>query len=296
MVSSKNTRNKMANFTFNEKQLIESVFGMSSGYILNLTNREFEEFMKDVVPYNIYAKYPGLSEAKMFREFLKDETEPYVGKAIVMLLNYMKDKSMITEDIKDSTDKLYVFGKKLLGKNKTQTKSKEQNPKSENKLDVDFDNLKVTLLAIEKISSTQAKGYAFEKYLTNLFHAFNLDPHASYRTEYDQIDGSFVLDGNTVLIEAKYRANAIPKDDLILFSNKIVSKSPFSKGLFVTYSSVDTKAIEYFTGKSARIVILTVEELFLLCQNKLSLLKVLQAKFRALDEHGVIYRHIMNLM
>lgn len=286
----------MANLTFNEKQLIESVFGMSSGYLLDFSNRAFEEFMKDVVQYDIYAKYPGLSKAKIFREFLKDETEPYVGKAIVMLLNYMKDNSMITEDIKDKADRLFELGKKLLGKNYTQPIPKQQNPEPENKTEIDFDSWNVALLAIENISSPQAKGYAFEKYLNGLFKAFNLDPHASYRTDYDQIDGSFVLDGNTVLVEAKYRANAIPKDDLILFTNKIESKSHFPKGLFITYSQVDAKAIEYFTDKSARIIILTVEELFILCQNKYSLPKVLQTKFRALDEQGVIYRHIMTLL
>lgn len=296
MVSSIITSNKMANLTFSEKQLIESVFGMKTGYFLNFSNRQFEEFMKDVVSYSIYEKYKGLSKAKMFREFLKDETEPYVGKAIVLLLNYMKDNNMITKDIKNSTDRLYEFGEKLLGINKNQTKSKQQNTKSENKLNVDFDNLKQELLDIEKFSSPQAKGYAFEKYLNKLFQAFNLDPHASYRTKQDQIDGSFVLDGNTVLIEAKYRTNVIPKDDLILFTNKIESKSHFPKGLFVTYSPVDTRAIEYFTDKGARIIILTIEELFLLCQNKYPLQKVLQAKFRVLDERGVIYKHISTLM
>ncbi len=47
----------MAKFTFNEKQLIDSVFGMEHGFLLDFTNREFEEFMKDVVSYNIYGKY-----------------------------------------------------------------------------------------------------------------------------------------------------------------------------------------------------------------------------------------------
>lgn len=286
----------MANLTFNEKQLIESVFSMSSGHLLDFSNREFEEFMKDVVQYNIYAKYPGLSKAKMFREFLKDETEPYVGKAIVMLLNHMKDNGMIPEDIKEKTDRLYEFGKRLLGKNQTQSKPKQQNPEKIKVPEVDFESLNTALLAIENISSPQAKGYAFEKYLNNLFQAFNLDPHASYRTEYDQIDGSFVLDGITVLVEAKYRTNAIPKDDLILFSNKIESKSHFPKGLFITYSPVDEKAIEYYTDKSARIIILTVEELFIMCQNKYPLPKLLQSKFRTLDEKGIIYKHIMTIM
>jgi hypothetical protein len=39
-----------------------------------------------------------------------------------------------------------------------------------------------------------------------------------------------------------------------------------------------------------------VEELFLLCQNKYSLPKVLQTKFRVLDEQGVIYKHIMTII
>jgi hypothetical protein len=285
----------MANFTFSEKQLIESVFGMNSGYFLDFSNREFEEFMKDVVSYSIYEKYPGLSKAKMFREFLKDETEPYIGKAIILLLNYMKENGLITSDISEKTAILDELGRKLLGKDNTHNPRKQQSPKP-NISEVDFDSLKTELLAIENIPSNQARGYAFEKYLNHLFKAFNLDPHASYRTEYDQIDGSFVLGGNTVLIEAKYRTNVIPKDDLILFSNKIESKSHFPKGLFVTYSSVDSKSIEYFTDKSARIVILTVEELFLLCQYRYALPKVLQAKFRTLDEQGIIYKHIMKIM
>ncbi len=285
----------MANLSFNEKQLIESVFGMG-GYFLNLPNRDFEEFMLDVVGYSVYAKYPGLSKAKIFRAFYKDETEPYVGKAIVMAVNHMKENGLVTDGLKEKTDNLYKFGIKLLGKENTQFKPKEPTPEVKKESPVDYYNLNLSLLEIEKIPSPQAKGYAFEKYLNSLFKAFDLDPHASYRTEYDQIDGSFVLDGSTILAEAKYRANTIPKDDLLLFTNKIESKSHFPKGLFITNSPVDDKAIEYFTDRSARIIVLTVQELFIMCQNKHPLPKVLQAKFRVLDEKGIIFKHIMEIM
>jgi len=286
----------MANLTFSEKQLIESVLGMSSGYVLDFSNRDFEEFMKDVVKYNIYAKYPGLSKAKMLREFIKDEAETYVGKAIVMLINHMNDNSLITSNNKEKADILYELGKRLLGKTDTQTQQKKHTPEPNKKQEVDFDSLNKSLLELENIPNPQTRGYSFEKYLNNLFKSFGLDPHASYRTVFDQIDGSFILDGNTILIEAKYRTNAIPKDDLILFTQKIESKSHFSKGLFITYSRVDEKAIEYFTDRSSRIVVLTVEELFIMCQNKISLQKVLQGKFRVLDERGLIFNHIMNLI
>ena len=290
----------MANLTFSEKQLLESVLGMSSGYVLDFSNRNIDEFMMDVVKYSINEKYPGLSKAKMLREFIKDESETYVGKTIVMLINYMNDNSLMTVNNKEKADKLYELGKKLLGKNKTQNESKQQNqdPESKNnhQHEIDYDSLNKSLLALENIPNPQARGYAFEKYLNSLFKAFGLEPHASYRTEFDQIDGSFFLLGNTILIEAKYRTNAIPKDDLILFTQKIISKSHFSKGVFITYSRVDEKAIEYFTDRSSRIVVLTVEELFIMCQNKITLLKVLQGKFRALDERGMIFKHIMTIL
>lgn len=74
----------MAILSFQEKQLIERTFGMGGGYVLNFTNREFEEFMKDVVSYNIYQKYPGLSKAKMLRRFIEEESDTYVGKMIIL--------------------------------------------------------------------------------------------------------------------------------------------------------------------------------------------------------------------
>lgn len=286
----------MANIPFNEKQLIESVFGMSGGYFLNFSNREFEEFMLDVTGYNVYQKYPGLSKAKTFREFYKDETDPYVGKAIVMAINYMKENGLVTNDLNEKIENLYKYGERLLGKDNVRFKSKESTPEIKNEPVTNYDSLNLSLLEIEKIPSPQAKGYAFEKYLNSLFKAFNLSPHASYRTEYDQIDGSFILDGNTILVEAKYRVNAIPKDDLLLFTQKIASKSHFPKGLFITYSPVDDRAIEYFIDRSARIVIMTVQELFLMCQNKYPLPEILRAKFRALDERGIIFKHIMEIM
>lgn len=282
----------MANLTFNEKKLIETVFNMSGGYVLNFTNREFSEFMKDVVQYDIYEKYRELSKAKMLREFLKDESDIYVGKAIVMLINYMNDNELVDSRIKDKSEKLYELGKKLLGKS---SKSKQQPTTQTKNKNIDYEILKNSLLEIEKLSSSQAKGYAFEKYLNSLFNTFDLNPNASYRTEHEQIDGSFKFEGNTILIEAKYKSKEISKDDLILFENKIKHKSHFTKGLFITYSSVTSKALDYFQDSGSRIVVLTVEEIFLMCQNNISLISLLQSKYRFLDERGMIYKHFLEL-
>ena len=206
----------------------------------------------------------------------------------------MRDNNLIRDDIKEKANKLYEFGKSKLGKNNSNTH--KQSPKSKVHLEVNYSALNTSLLAIEEQNTPQAKGYAFEKYINILFNEFNLEPRASYRTDFDQIDGSFTLNGNTILIEAKYKKNEIPKDDLILFSNKIETKSPFAKGLFISYSSIEEKAIDYYSNRSARITILTVEELFIMCEHNYPLTTVLEKKFRALDETGSIFKHIMLLM
>ena len=97
------------------------------------------------------------------------------------------------------------------------------------------------------------------------------------------------------MVEAKYRKSRIPKDDLVIFTNKIASKSHFPKGLFVTLTPLDDIVLNYFIDKSARVIVLTVEEIYLLCYDKLSLPQVLRAKFRVLDEQGLIFKHILTL-
>lgn len=283
----------MAKLSFTEKQLIERVFGMGSGYVLNFSNREFEEFMKDVVSYNIYQKYPGLSKAKMLRQFIEDESDAYVGKMIILLINYMKSNSLDKNITQEDIARLYEFGQKKLGKDSISHKNTTTSPNKTSK--VDFEYLKRELLNIEKKQTQQQKGYAFEIYLKHLFEAFNLDVRASYRTENDQIDGSFILNGNTILIEAKYRTTEISKNDLLLFSHKIETKSPFTKGVFVTLSRPSDKTIEYFYDKSSRLILFTVEEIYILLEYKISLIDILIKKFRHLEETGTIFHHVMCL-
>lgn len=283
----------MAILSFSEKQLIENVFGMGGGYVLDFTNQEFEEFMKDVVSYNIYQKYPGLSKAKMLRRFIEDESDVYVGKMIILLINYMKSNSLGKNIAQEDMIRLYELGRKELGKDSVSHKNETTSPNKVGK--VDFGCLKRELLNIEKEPTQQQKGYAFEIYLKHLFEAFNLEVKASYRTGNDQIDGSFILNGNTVLIEAKYRTVEISKDDLLLFSHKIESKSPFTKGVFMTLSMPSGKTIDYFYDKSSRLILFTVEEIYILLENKNSLVDILTKKFRHLEETGNIFRHVMCL-
>jgi len=281
----------MANLSFIQKQLIDEVFNMKNGYFLDFSNREFEEFMKEVVGYSVYEKFPGLSKAKMFRAFCNEEDNRFVGKAIVLAINYMREKGLCYGDNSD-VDKIYAFGKSLLGKKEptnTPSNKEPEDNRSDSDDKIDYSLIQKKLFEIEKESTQQLKGYALEHFLVYLFVLFHMEPHASYKTVTDQIDGSFVLGESTVLIEAKYRMKTIHKDDLILFQDKLDHKSSSVKGLFISHSEVDDNAISYFSNHGSRITILYTREIFQMCQFKADLRKILKAKFRYLDETGCIW-------
>mgnify|MGYP001619194306 FL=1 len=62
----------MANLTTNEKQILEKLFQMGGGYVLNFSDRTMGEFFRDDVGIDIYNKkynYASGSKANRLRGF-----------------------------------------------------------------------------------------------------------------------------------------------------------------------------------------------------------------------------------
>lgn len=286
----------MANLSFIDKQLIEEVLQMSGGYVLDFSNRTFDEFMTEVIGESIYAKYEYMSKANLLRRFIKDYPDAYIGKMIILAINYMRSKNLVTQANESKVNELLSFGQSKLGRKPKPKTSETSMDNRDDRSRIDYQALASDLLKLDAIKDAQRRGYDFEKYLNKLFGVFGLDPHASYRTDTDQIDGSFILNGNTVLLEAKYRVASLSKNDLILFENKVTRKSSFARGLFVSLSDFDENVINYFKDRSSRIIAFSVPELYLMCIEEKDLKEVLARKFRYLDEYGIIYKHITQLL
>lgn len=202
----------------------------------------------------------------------------------------MKDKG-IDKGKEGDIEKLYELGKRLLGKKETPMHSREK-PITKQKItktSIDYNEVQNRLFEIEKEGTPQLKGYALERFINWLFGVFELEPRASYKTDTDQIDGSFLLGDSTVLLEAKHRNKIIDKNDLILFQEKVSRKSTQTKGLFLSYSEVSDSAISYFSNQGSRITIMYTSEIFEMCRHNADLKKILRAKFRHLDETGCIW-------
>lgn len=83
----------MSSLTLSEKQILESILGMSSGYVLDFSDRTFGEFVSEAVEKNIHDdrySVDGTSKAKKLRAFWKLEPDHVVGKLLQELMDNLE--------------------------------------------------------------------------------------------------------------------------------------------------------------------------------------------------------------
>jgi len=90
----------MANITTLEKHILEKLFQMSSGYVLNFSDRTMGEFFRDDVGIDIYSQkynYESGSKANRMRGFWLKADEKLVGKSILKLIGYIENQILLDE-------------------------------------------------------------------------------------------------------------------------------------------------------------------------------------------------------
>jgi len=288
----------MANLDFIEKDLIDRLLN-NSGYVLDFTNKKFQAFVYDKIQIDVYAKYHNLSKGKMLNAILDDYDDKAVGKLLLEFLRYMQNNDMVKDDNKDKFIKCAEIGNRLIGKkNKIKTSSNENT--TEPSPITSVVNFEKYLKELQELSykpdTPQERGFAFEKYLQSLFEDFSLEPRGSFRTIGDQIDGSFILRDECYLLEAKWTSDTIDKGDLVIFNEKVSSRSGFTRGLFISFSNFSGGALNSFaTGRTIKIILMTVQELAIMLSKQQNLDKVLWLKVRALAEEGNFLKNVMEL-
>ncbi len=88
----------MANLTTIEKQILEKIFQMESGYVLNFSDRTMGEFFRDDVGINIYTKkynYASGSKANRIRGLWVKSDNKTVAKTILKLIEYIESQILI---------------------------------------------------------------------------------------------------------------------------------------------------------------------------------------------------------
>ena len=135
----------------------------------------------------------------------------------------------------------------------------------------------------------QARGYALEKFLNEFFHAHGLAPRGSFRVVGEQIDGSFEWQGNTFLVEARWRAEPANVADLLVLRGK-AEKSDWTRGLFISINGFSSLASDTFCiGRKANLIAMSGEDLILILENHWSLFDALRVKLRHTGETAEVY-------
>lgn len=123
----------MASLTTIDKQTLEKLFQMGSGYVLNFSDRTMGEFFRDDVGIDIYHhkyNYGSGSKANRMRGLWLKADEKIVGKSILKLIEYINNQILLYNLKRDDfpVDRISAannIAEKLLGAKikKVETKS-----------------------------------------------------------------------------------------------------------------------------------------------------------------------------
>lgn len=114
----------MAEFSTLEKQVLEKLFQMQGGYVLNFSDRTISEFFRDDVGVNIYSdryNYASGSKANRLRGFWIKANDKLVGVSIIKLIDYIENQIILDNLKRDDFPAERItaarnIGEKLTGK------------------------------------------------------------------------------------------------------------------------------------------------------------------------------------
>ena len=275
---------------------LDEIFEMGSGYFLNFSNPTFARFFAEEVNVDIddptYAEN-GTSKGRRLRCFLQKVEIPAVVKTLKALWEYreairMRDGK--AEQIENAQGRLLSLTNRLEGKPDAQP---AEAPKAA------YDRPKLLALRNDLIGfaqlAPQQRGYAFETLLRDLFNVFGLKAREPFRLKGEQIDGSFVLQGETYLIEAKWQAAQTGVADLHTFHGKLEQKAAWTRGLFVSNSGFTEDGLVAF-GKGKRVICMDGLDLYETLSRELPLNHVLESKVRRAAETGFPFARVRDLL
>lgn len=110
----------MSNLTPKEKRKLESLFDMAGGYVLNFSNRTFDEFLSElhIDIYNDKYAVNGDSKAKRMRAFWELESNHLVGIAIKELIEYGIDEKLFNNQEQSLIDDCLKISQRLISEQK----------------------------------------------------------------------------------------------------------------------------------------------------------------------------------
>lgn len=281
---------------------VEDLF-IREGYVLRFpggqtafSDRTFAEFFRDELNINIDDPkwtIEGSSKGKRLRYFLRNTDQTTAMKTLRSLWDYretFRQRHRIPEDVENARTRLDDVLNHLGGS--AQNESASPAAKDEFK-HVKYDVIYQALMSLTGMSP-QERGYQFEKFLKKVFDAFSLQAERPFRLTGEQIDGSFVLDGETYLIEAKWQNEPIGAGELHAFHGKLDQRAAWARGVFISYSGFSEQGLIAF-GRARKVICVDGLDLSEAFRRRLPLPEVFRRKVRRAVEHGVTLARLSDI-
>lgn len=277
--------------------LLDDLFEMGGGYVLDFSDRTFGQFFAQELNCDIddptYAEN-GRSKGKRLRCFLQKVDAPTAVRTLKALWEYREARrasNRKVEAVENAHGRLLTLINRLEGKAEAVSPI-GQVPKPA------FDRPRLLTLRNELVALTQlaaqARGYAFEALLRDLFNVYGLEARDPFRLKGEQIDGSFALQGEIYLVEAKWQAAPTGAADLHTFHGKLEQKAAWARGLFVSNSGFTEDGLAAF-GRGKRVICMDGLDLSDTLSRELPLNHVLERKVRRAAETGLPFARVRDL-
>ena len=230
---------------------------MEQGLVLDFSNRTFAEFFQETFGVDIYDdrwQAEGTSKARRLRYYLRKADRRTALRTLDALWEYREASSAIADypELDESTLTAYSRIIKRLGGTPIESTAPAAAPPDQRVDAAIASALAARLVEVSKMDP-QDRGYAFEKFLKDVFDAYGLAARASFRLKGEQIDGSFMLDGETYLLEAKWTNARVDVATLHAFNGKVEEKAGWSRGLIISQSGFTEDGLHAF-GRGKRVI------------------------------------------
>lgn len=276
---------------------LEELFEFENGYVLNFSDRTYARFFAEELNVDIdnpaWSRNGG-SKGKRLSTFLQTADKATVVRALKALWDHRKalrERFGGEETVKNAEGRLLALIKEL----ETGTRPGPQGPVARPAYDRHkFSNLADDLVKLTQLSNAQQRGLAFETFLRDLFNAFGLDARDAFKLRGEQIDGSFVLENETYLLEAKWQGPLCGNAELHTFHGKVEQKAAWTRGLFVSQSGFTVDSLHAF-GRGKRVICMDGLDLHDALSRELPLDEVLRRKVRRAAETGAAFARVREL-
>lgn len=157
--------------------------------------------------------------------------------------------------------------------------------------------LAATFGGMHRETNTQARGYAFERLLAELFRMYELEFVGSYKTEVDQIDGAVQFEAFTYLIEARWRSVPAVELDLSQLTSKVRRRIESTRGIFVSMAGFRPEVAQmYRLSHEQRLVLVDGQDLALILEGRIELPDALRAKVASASVDGEPYLQLSTII